>query len=175
MAASQRWRLIGAASQLLQGNGVRVSARAIARSAGVSSSTLYEHFRDRDSIFVAACDLAFGSAIDAIAIGCDEEGDPGMKLGSALRAFLEWIALDPSQSALFHLEIAVETPEVALARAELARRIAEATEIVEVIRLAPLESVGREALSMAALVMLAAPHRAAQRCEELAALLTQVH
>ncbi len=124
VAANQRWRLIGAASDVLADNGlIGVTIRSIARRAGVSVHTFYEHFDSVDDVLIAA----FGNASELLAelaasayagAGSLEEGrrlavDEALALG----------AREPALSALMRMELAVGVRAIGVERDRLVSRL----------------------------------------------------
>jgi AcrR family transcriptional regulator len=118
--ANRRLRLVAAGAALVAERGVsRVTAREIAREAGVSSSTLYELYPGADAVLAAGAELAAVSVSCAVRAACTEEEDDGKKLAAALVAGCEWASQDTSSAALLGLGPAIAVPEIAVTRERL--------------------------------------------------------
>jgi AcrR family transcriptional regulator len=117
---NRRLRLVAAGAVLVAERGIsRVTAREIAREAGVSSSTLYELYAGADAVLAAGAELAAVSASGAVAGACMEEEDDGKKLAAAVVAGCEWASHDARSAALLGLGPAIAVPAIALARERL--------------------------------------------------------
>jgi AcrR family transcriptional regulator len=121
VAENQRWRLIGAASELLAEHGLLgLSSRLIARRAGVSSHTFYEHFESVDAVLTAAFANAAELLVGLLARTCDEI-DPGHQ--KALGAALGLGAEEAGLVALLRVEVSVAIPEIGAERERLLARL----------------------------------------------------
>ncbi len=124
VAANQRWRLIGAASEALaERRLVGVTARLISHRAAVSNYTFYEHFSGVDDVLVAAFSLASKLLLEAVGAACDERPNGESALENALAAALAFGAREPGMAALFTLEVATGVPTVAGERERLLGRL----------------------------------------------------
>jgi len=123
VVANQRWRLIGAAADILVERGLtRVTARLIAQRASVSNSTFYEHFQSVDDILAVCSGVAAKSTGDVVATAC-ANGNGERKVNVAMAAAL---ALGTSERALMSTmgpAVAAALPSVAAQREALVRRI----------------------------------------------------
>jgi AcrR family transcriptional regulator len=98
VAESQRWRLLGAAAELLAESGYRgLTTHRIAARAAVSFHTFYVHFGGLNDCLRAA----FETAAKVV-------GESGGVAGA-----VELLAGDPSLAAVFGLETRAAVPEVA--------------------------------------------------------------
>jgi AcrR family transcriptional regulator len=117
--------LIAAAGDVLAERRIGgLSARLIARRAGVSNYTFYEHFESVDAVLGASFAVAAQLLVDVVAAACD--GAP--KAVSADRAVASALGLglrQPGLAALMSLEVAAALPQVASERERLARRLAD--------------------------------------------------
>jgi AcrR family transcriptional regulator len=126
VAESQRWRLLGAAAEVVAERGyARTKASDIAAQAGVSRGTFYKHFDNLHACLLAAyemtadcvCDLA-----DAARVG---EGEWEARLRTALGEVLSFLAGEPALAHLLSPELAAGVPEIAAARERLVGRLVE--------------------------------------------------
>src|ERR1700710_3329919 len=87
----QRARLFAAASAVFARNGFAdATAEAIAREAGMSKATFYEHFGNKEDCILALFDAAIDVVVDGIAQAAQDHGGetPPGRVGASVRAFL---------------------------------------------------------------------------------------
>lgn len=72
-----------------------VSTRMIARQVGIGSATLYHHFPDKDSLYVAAVQHAYAERAHEFADIQASAGPPLERLERMIRRFAEIAASDP--------------------------------------------------------------------------------
>ncbi len=126
VAESQRWRLLGAAAEMLAERGyARTRVADIAAKAGVSRGTLYEHFDDLPACLLAAYEMAADCVWDLAASACDVEREWGACLRTALEEIMGFLAEEPALAHLFSAEVAVGVPAIAAARERLIARLVE--------------------------------------------------
>jgi AcrR family transcriptional regulator len=104
----QRDRLFAAAAAVFARVGYAdASAEAIAREAGMSKATFYEHFGNKEDCIVALFDAAIDAVLDAMraAAAGNAHVDPRSRVRATLRAFLETLATFPDQSRTLLVEI----------------------------------------------------------------------
>jgi AcrR family transcriptional regulator len=104
----QRGRLFAAAASVFSRMGYAdASAEAIAREAGMSKATFYEHFANKEDCIVALFDAATDTVLDAMraAVAHDAHVDPRSRVRATLGAFLETLANFPDQSQTLLVEI----------------------------------------------------------------------
>ena len=121
----QRARLFAAASAVFARTGFAdATAEAIAREAGMSKATFYEHFRNKEECILAL----FDAAIDVVIAGLDQaardvpDQSAQSRVAASVRGFLEVVAAFPDQAQTLLVEIigagprAMERRDAALAR-----------------------------------------------------------
>lgn len=109
VAESQRWRLLGAAADLLAESGYRsLTTHMVAARAAVSSQTFYVHFGGLDDCLRAAFEAAIKFA--------DRSGEVADAVGL--------LAGEPSLAALFGLEARAAVPDIVPAFAAFAESLA---------------------------------------------------
>jgi AcrR family transcriptional regulator len=124
VAANQRLRLIGAASDLLaEVRLVGLSARLIAERAGVSGHTFYEHFENVDALLTAAFASAAKLLVELTARDRDGAKDPERARRQAIGAAVALGGQEPGLTALMRLEVAVAVPAVGVERERLLSRL----------------------------------------------------
>ena len=131
----QRQRLFAAASAVFARNGYAdATAEAIAREAGMSKATFYEHFGNKEECILALFDAAVDMIVDGMAHAVQAHGTdtPRDRVGAAVRVFLDVVAAFPNQAQTLLVEIigagpqAMERRDAALLR--VAAYIDEANE-----------------------------------------------
>jgi AcrR family transcriptional regulator len=104
----QRGRLFAAAAAVFARVGYAdATAEAIAREAGMSKATFYEHFANKEECIVALFDAATEMVLDAMrqAAARDAADDPRARVRSTLGAVLETLATYPDESQTLLVEI----------------------------------------------------------------------
>ena len=104
----QRGRLFAAAAAVFARVGyAEATAEAIAREAGMSKATFYEHFGNKEDCIVALFDTATEIVLDAMrdAAARDAAADPEARVRTTLGAFLETLATYPDESQTLLVEI----------------------------------------------------------------------
>jgi DNA-binding transcriptional regulator YbjK len=124
VAANRRWRLIGAASEVLAEKRLRgVTARQISRRAAVSNYTFYEHFSGVDDVLAAAFKLAAELLVEVMGSACAVGVDGSSGRRNAVASVLAFAAREPGLASLMRLEVAVGVPTVAAERELLVDRL----------------------------------------------------
>jgi AcrR family transcriptional regulator len=124
----QRARLFAAASAVFARNGFAdATAEAIAREAGMSKATFYEHFGNKEECILALFDAAIDVVVAAIAqAAIDHGGDtPQGRIGASIRAFLGVVDAFPDQAQTLLVEIIGAGPRAAERRDAALTRVAE--------------------------------------------------
>jgi AcrR family transcriptional regulator len=104
----QRGRLFAAAAAVFARVGYAdATAEAIAREAGMSKATFYEHFANKEECIIALFDAATEMVLEAMrrADARDAADDPQARVRSTLGAFLETLATYPDESQTLLVEI----------------------------------------------------------------------
>lgn len=104
----QRRRLFAAAAAVFARLGYAdATAETIAREAGMSKATFYEHFGNKEECILALFDTAVDVVLEALDRAAREHAgeDPQGRIGAALRAFLEVLASFPDEAQTLLVEI----------------------------------------------------------------------
>jgi AcrR family transcriptional regulator len=103
----QRRRLFQAAASVFARMGyVDASAEAIAREAGMSKATFYEHFANKEECILALFDRAATLVLSAMAEAARNAGsDPPERLRAGTRAFLDMLAEYPAAAKTLLIEV----------------------------------------------------------------------
>jgi AcrR family transcriptional regulator len=122
VAANQRLRLIGAASELLAEERLEgLTSSAIAARAGVSGHTFYEHFANVDDVLAASFAVAARLLVETLATAC-AEGD-ARRRRAPVAAVVSLGAEEVGLTALMRTELAVAIPRLAAERQRLIGRL----------------------------------------------------
>src|ERR671916_2593494 len=123
----QRRRLYAAAAAIFASVGYAdATAEAIAREAGMSKATFYEHFGNKEDCIIALHDAAIDVVIDGIAQAARDHGDQSTqgRVGASVRAFLEVVDAFPDQAQTLLVEIIGAGPRAAERRDAALGRVA---------------------------------------------------
>src|SRR3712207_1317132 len=104
----QRRRLYAAAAAVFARHGYAdASAEAIAREAGMSKATFYEHFDNKEDCIVALHDDATRAVLDAMRRTGDDHagGDAAGRVRAVIHTFLEVLAAFPDEAQTLLVEI----------------------------------------------------------------------
>ena len=103
----QRGRLFEAAAEVFARAGyAEATAEAIARTAGMSKATFYEHFANKEECILALFDDAAGSVLRAMGEAAGGGGrDPRERLRAGIHAFLEILATHPNEAKTLLVEV----------------------------------------------------------------------
>src|SRR5690349_24938340 len=104
----QRQRLFGAAAAVFARVGYAdASAEAIAREAGMSKATFYEHFDNKEDCIIALFDAAVGVLDGAMRAAGEAEAaaDLDTRVQATVRAFLRVLSDFPDESQTLLVEI----------------------------------------------------------------------
>jgi len=103
----QRRRLFQAAASVFASVGYAdASAEAIARAAGMSKATFYEHFANKEECILALFDRAATLVLGAMAEAARDAGnDPRERLRAGIRAFLDMLAEHPAAAQTLLVEV----------------------------------------------------------------------
>lgn len=109
--ASQRSRLLRAVTSLVAARGYpAVTVAAIARDAGVSLSTFYENFPDKQACLLAAYDDVTAALLEVIAVSIDTDEGWRARIRAGVSAYLEWFIGHPEAAATFVVAVHTAGP-----------------------------------------------------------------
>jgi AcrR family transcriptional regulator len=103
----QRTRLLEAAAGVFARAGYAdASAEAIAREAGMSKATFYEHFANKEECILALFDEAAAETLEAMGKAASAAGhDSRKRMEAGAKAFVEMLAEHPNESQTLLVEI----------------------------------------------------------------------
>lgn len=111
IARSQRERLLDAAIRLAATAGYgAVTIGDLTKQAGVSRSTFYEHFGDKEACFLAAYDSAIDVLVRRVVAAYESAGDWPARAAAGLAALLEALAEEPQLARLALVDIGSAGP-----------------------------------------------------------------
>ena len=127
VAENQRWRLLGAATEVLAEQGhLNTTSTRVSKRAGVSPATFYEHFDNISDCLLAAYEAASGCVREICAEACaQEEIGWRERLGVAVASTLRFLAVEPATAHLLGSEAPAGEPAVAAARRASVEHLAE--------------------------------------------------
>jgi AcrR family transcriptional regulator len=121
---NHRERLFGAMVAVVDENGYDgMSVGELAARAGVSRSTIYEYFDDREDCFLATFDALIAAAMERIDSAYDGAGSWDERLRAVLEALIAIVVEQPAAARLCLLEIYAAGPEAAPRRERAAATI----------------------------------------------------
>jgi len=148
----QRRRLYAAAGATFARVGyTEATAEAIARTAGMSKATFYEHFDNKEDCIVALHDAATTAVLEALRrTGADDGGtEPSGRLRAVLHTFLEVLAAFPDEAQTLLVEVIGAGPRAMERRDRVLAELA-----------AYLDEVNREDAERGGVPRLTSPHDA---------------
>jgi len=103
----QRERLLNAAAAVFAREGyAKATAEAIAREAGMSKATFYEHFTNKEDAIIALFDASAALVAERMAHATSQvPEEPGAQIRAGGRAFLETLAEHPDRAQTLLVEI----------------------------------------------------------------------
>jgi AcrR family transcriptional regulator len=118
---SQRERIMDALADIVAEKGYpRLTVTEIARRAGVSHKTFYEHFPGKREAYLAAGrtggEWGFQAAVEAYAV---HAGDWPRAVAAGLEAYLRFLAVEPGHARLGFVDIFTADPEMLALRDEI--------------------------------------------------------
>jgi AcrR family transcriptional regulator len=124
----QRTRLLEAAARVFARSGyAEGSAESIAREAGMSKATFYEHFANKEECILALFDQAGALVLQAMADATSAAGhDSDARMRAGLAAFLDQVASHPAEAQTLLVEIIGAGPRAAERRDAILGRFADA-------------------------------------------------
>jgi AcrR family transcriptional regulator len=105
VARHQRTRLEAALREAVLQNGYAATTlRELVTLAGVSKSTFYDHFENKQQCFLATSDHIFTQVSERVAAAYRQPGDFRERLVNALRCFMELVVAEPAAAWLTAVE-----------------------------------------------------------------------
>jgi AcrR family transcriptional regulator len=95
--------------------------------AGVSRKTFYEHFKDKEDCFLAACMYVGGTLHDTIARSLESTRTPYERIEMLVRNYLRALIASPRGAIAFIIEARAATPAIREHHRQILERFAELT------------------------------------------------
>lgn len=125
VAESQRWRLIGAAAEVLAEHGyLGTTSRRIATAAAVSSSTFYAHFNGVPDCLLASFRVTADSVLAVISRACEGRPSELRKTEPVLNAAVAFCRSESQLTLLLSTELSVALEEIWHERSRLVGQLA---------------------------------------------------
>lgn len=106
VASSQRTRLLQAMTSVVAAEGYRATTiREVARRAGVSLATFYEHHRDKDDCFLVAYEAVVAELFAVIGATIGQAVTPSDALRLGIEAYFDWFDQHRDAALTFLQEI----------------------------------------------------------------------
>lgn len=124
---SQHERMLVAMAEAVADRGyVATSVGDVVERAGVSRSTFYQHFSNKEDCFVAAYDRAVDVLLDGVGEAAQAAGrDPRAILEAGMQRYLALLAQNPAFACTFLVEILAAGPRALERRAAAHERFAD--------------------------------------------------
>jgi AcrR family transcriptional regulator len=103
----------------------QLTVEAVIGRAGVSRSTFYEHFRNKDDAFLRAYDAMAARLMESVTEAYKLEEDAGGRLRAGLSAFLEFLVSEPLAARTCVVESLAAGPHAAAKRDEVKQAFVE--------------------------------------------------
>jgi AcrR family transcriptional regulator len=117
VARHQKARLEGAMIEVVARHGFApTTVRELVTLAGVSKSTFYDHFGNKEECFLAAFDSVVAEFMEKVTAAYEGTEDPAARPAAALRRFMELVVAEPQRVAF------VTVDSLTLGAAAVARR-----------------------------------------------------
>jgi AcrR family transcriptional regulator len=126
VVTSQRTRILRSLVQEVADNGYAATTVAdVIGRAGVSRTTFYQLFKDKEDCFLVACSGGVEAQFRKVMQAVESTGDPLEQIRRNLRAYLAELVAHPAAARAFLLEGAVAGPHALELRAAVRLRYAE--------------------------------------------------
>jgi AcrR family transcriptional regulator len=181
--------ILAAATDLLEQMGRKgTTIRAIAERVGISSTALYFHFDDLDSILFEICDATYAGLSERFDRDASRHANPVQRVVAMMRSYVDFGLLHPQAYALsfiepkkghLHAEAEGKTPQSEQALSRFAQAVAQARQAAgnsgldagSITHLLWFASHGLVTMAIARPEVL--PHKASTMAKSLAALLAK--
>ena len=123
----QRARLFAAAAAVFaRGGYADASAEAVAREAGMSKATFYEHFDNKEDCLIALFDAAIEEVLAEMRVAAEAHAaaEPVDRVRATIRAFLRALAGFPDQAQTLLVEVVGAGPRAMARRDEALDQVA---------------------------------------------------
>ncbi|MBE1534019.1 TetR/AcrR family transcriptional regulator [Actinomadura algeriensis] len=117
VASNQRARILRAVTEIAGGRGYsQLTIDAIVGASAISKKTFYEHFRNKEEAFFAACESVASRMTAAFDDAAARRTEPDSRLRAGLGALLEFLAAEPLGARMALVEVLAAGPEAVARR-----------------------------------------------------------
>jgi AcrR family transcriptional regulator len=122
---NQRERILSAVAYVTSAASYgEMSVEDIIVTAGVSRRTFYEHFKNKEDVFLAAYDAVAGRLVERVVEAVEAEDTFADQCSAGLRAFLEFVASEPAFGRMCLVEVLAAGPDAIKRRNDTMRAFA---------------------------------------------------
>lgn len=112
VAAFKRRRIADSMAELCVEQGYRATTvDHVARRSRVARATLYEHFENREDVFLTVLDRGIAELLDRTEAACAEVDEDPQRIEAGLAAVLAWVAEEQDTAWVCFVECLCATPE----------------------------------------------------------------
>ena len=123
--SNQRERILSAVAYVTSAASYgEMSVEDIIVTAGVSRRTFYEHFKNKEDVFLAAFDAVTAQLVEQVVTAVEAEETFSAQCVGGLRAFLEFVASEPAFGRMCIVEALAAGPEAIKRRNDTMRAFA---------------------------------------------------
>jgi AcrR family transcriptional regulator len=125
VVSNQRERILSAVAYVSSAASYgEMSVEDIIVTAGVSRRTFYEHFSNKEDVFLAAYDAVASRLVERVVAAVEAAGDFAERCAAGLGAFLEFVASEPAFGRMCIVEVLAAGPEAIKRRNDTMRAFA---------------------------------------------------
>jgi AcrR family transcriptional regulator len=125
VVSNQRERILSAVAYVTSAASyAEMSVEDIIVTAGVSRRTFYEHFKNKEDVFLAAFDAVTTQLVEKVVAAVEAEKTFADQCSAGLRAFLEFVASEPAFGRMCIVEALAAGPEAIKRRNDTMRAFA---------------------------------------------------
>jgi AcrR family transcriptional regulator len=122
---NQRERILSAVAYVTSAASyAEMSVEDIIVTAGVSRRTFYEHFKNKEDVFLAAYDAVTARLVEQVVAAVEAAESFADRAAAGLRAFLEFVASEPAFGRMCIVEVLAAGPEAIKRRNDTMRAFA---------------------------------------------------
>ncbi len=112
VVSNQRERILSAVAYVTSAASyAEMSVEDIIVTAGVSRRTFYEHFKNKEDVFLAAYDAVTAQLVERVVAAVEAADTFADQCSAGLRAFLEFAASEPAFARMCIVEVLAAGPE----------------------------------------------------------------
>jgi AcrR family transcriptional regulator len=125
VVSNQRERILSAVAYVTSAASyAEMSVEDIVVTAGVSRRTFYEHFKNKEDVFLAAYDAVTGQLVGQVVAAVEAADTFADQCSAGLRTFLEFVASEPAFGRMCIVEVLAAGPEAIKRRNDTMRAFA---------------------------------------------------